>query len=173
MRPPAPHLLAPAAAALVAALAAATCGPASDPVHPSYDRCAAPEPCGLMTTCRPATLTTADAGASHCTVACRDDADCPGFNARCVPPAGGPGAGEPQCYRGCASSDDCRPGASCHGVMVGSQRAGVCVPDTGPRRCRTEADCAPLADVCVFEDAGAPARDASAPQGSCRLEAPR
>ncbi len=156
------------ARALLVALACAGCGTPDDPVHPSYDPCVAPEPCGLSTTCERVALTATGAAASLCTRACALDADCPGFSARCVMAPTDGGAPSGQCYRECTADLDCRAGTACHALRLGGALTGLCVPDTGRRGCRTRADCAPFEDICDLSDAGASPFDASAASGRCR-----
>lgn len=155
--------------ALAAALACVACEPDEDPIHPSYDRCSAGAQCGLSTTCERAQLTTdAATAASLCTRACSVDGECPGFSGRCVTTVVDAG----QCLRECARDLDCRPGSTCHGLRLKGARVGLCVPDTGPRRCATGADCAPFEDGCDLRDAGVSPFDASAQNGACRFEVP-
>jgi hypothetical protein len=160
-----------ARALLVAAAAWLGCDDTKDPVHPSYDRCAADEPCGLSTQCRRAGLTTRDAGASFCTTECSFERECPGVAARCVSVAVDDAGPRGQCYRACESDRECRVGSTCHALRVEGSRVGVCVPDTGTRACRTALDCAPFEDVCDVTDAGASPFDASA-TGACRIAIP-
>jgi len=150
-----------AAPLLVATLG---CDPAEDPVRPSYDPCAPGATCGLATRCAavPLRRTTADAAAALCTLECQADGDCPGFDARCLSPPGADAGA--LCYRGCATSLDCRDGTACHALRRGAERLPVCVPDDGRFRCARDEDCAPFDEACVFPDAGA-GRDAS---GACR-----
>ncbi len=157
-----------AGAALVAALAGLGCDDTADPVHPSYDPCAPDEPCGLSTACRRAGLVTTDASASFCTAECSFSRECPGVSARCVAVSIDDGGLRGQCYRGCETSRDCRDGTVCHAMRVDGSRVGVCVIDTGPRRCRTALDCAPFDDLCDLTDGGASPFDASA-TGLCRI----
>lgn len=155
--------------ALVTALAAIGCDDTVDPVHPSYDRCAIGEPCGLSTQCRRAGLTTTDAGASFCSLECSFERDCPGVVARCVPVSIDDAGLRGQCFRGCESDANCRLGSSCHAVRLDGVRLGICVPDTGRRGCHTAADCAPFDDICDQTDASVSPFDASAATGVCRI----
>lgn len=148
------------------ALGAATCGPDEDPVHPSYDRCVGGDVCGLATRCQPVPFVTASGSASLCTAACTNDTECPGFSARCIaPPDADAGA---SCYHECLGDGDCREGSACHAVLRRDERLRVCVPFTGARRCRVNADCAPFDDLCVVTDGGV-VRDGAAPLGACVL----
>ncbi len=165
---PSVSLRALAAVSLVVALAGLGCDDTTDPVHPSYDRCAPAEPCGLSTTCRRAGLATTDAGASFCTAECTFARDCPGVSARCVAVSIDDGGLQGQCYRACEASSDCRDGTTCHAARIDGRRVGICVPDTGPRRCRTALDCAPFDDLCDLTDAGVSPFDA-ATTGLCRI----
>lgn len=151
------------AAALLAALG---CDAADDPVHPSYDPCAAGASCGLGTRCAavPLRRTPGDAAVSLCTASCGVDHDCPGFDARCVAPPGGAADAGSLCYRGCVTSLDCRGGTACHPLRRDGVRIGVCVPDDGRARCASNADCAPFDEACAIPDAGL-GRDAA---GTCR-----
>jgi hypothetical protein len=137
------------------------CDPARDPIRPSYDPCTAGVTCGLDTRCAvvPWRLAPIDAAVSLCTADCNEDRDCPGFDARCLPPpASDAGA---QCYRGCVTSLDCRNGTTCHALRRGAERLTVCVPDNGRFRCARDQDCAPFDEICGSRDAGTTARDAS------------
>jgi hypothetical protein len=129
------------------------CNEALDPVHPSYDRCAIGETCGLNTRCLPATLSSTGGIANHCTALCTADRDCPGINARCITLASDGGTSS-QCFRSCQSTADCREATSCHTLRNGAIDMGVCVPDLGRRRCTSSADCAPFADPCTYPDGG-------------------
>lgn len=151
---------------LFAALAVGVaCSADPDAVHPSYDRCAAGDTCGLGTSCEPAALQTTDAGvARFCTHGCAVDGDCPGFAARCVVTGDG---GVGQCFRECARDLDCRAGSTCHGWRLAGVRTGLCVPHTGVRRCNAAGECAPYDDVCDGSDAGASFVDAGG-AGVCR-----
>lgn len=142
-------------------LTALGCSPDDDRVRPSYDPCAPGASCGLGTRCAavPLRLVPGDAAVSLCTAGCLEDGECPGFDARCLrAPSSDAGA---QCYRGCATSLDCRNGTACHAVRRGVERLTVCVPDNGQFRCGSDRDCAPFDEACVIRDAGAPGRDAA------------
>ena len=159
-----------AGVAFLAALAGFGCDDTTDRVHPSYDRCAGDEPCGLATLCQRAGLTTTDAGASFCSAECSFSRECPGVSARCVAVATDGGL-RGQCYRACESNLDCRDGMLCHAVRIDGSRVGVCVPDTGLRRCRTALDCAPFDDLCDLTDGGVSPFDAAV-SGVCRMALP-